>query len=101
MELFSVNTSATVDRSLQSNIPAIYDRSNPYITFGRMLESVGVEDEYIPIFGAIMMGESGGRPAIDTVKSGLDVSQGNEYSIGLCRSILKLMLTKFQKLGYI
>ena len=95
------STPATVDRGLiSSDIPAIYDRSNPYVTFGRMLESVGVEDEYIPLFGAIMMGESGGRPGIDTVKSGLDVNQRNEYSIGLLQVNTKAHADKLRKLGY-
>ena len=95
------NTPATVDRGLiTSDIPAIYDRSNPYVTFGRMLESVNVDDEYIPLFGAIMMGESGGRPTIDTVKSGLDVGQRNEYSIGLLQVNTKAHADKLRKLGY-
>lgn len=95
------STPATVDRGLiSSDIPAIYDRSNPYVTFGRMLESVGVEEEYIPLFGAIMMGESGGRPGIDTVKSGLDVSQRNEYSIGLLQVNTQAHADKLRKLGY-
>lgn len=95
------DTPATVDRGLiDSNIPAIYDRSNPYVTFGRMLESINVPEEFIPIFGAIMMGESGGQPAIDTVKSGLDVSQRNEYSIGLLQVNTKAHADKLRRLGY-
>ena len=95
------STPATVDRALvTSDIPAIYDRSNPYVTFGRMLESVNVDEEYIPLLGAIMMGESGGRPTIDTVKSGLDVGQRNEYSIGLLQVNTKAHADKLRKLGY-
>lgn len=95
------STPATVDRGLiSSNIPSIYDRSDPYVSFGRMLESVGVDDEYIPLFGAIMMGESSGKPGIDTVKSGLDVSQRNEYSIGLLQVNTKAHADKLRQLGY-
>ena len=95
------STPATVDRGLvQSDIPAIYDRSNPYVSFGQMLESVGVEEEFIPIFSAIMMGESGGQAAIDTVQSGLDVGKRNEYSIGLLQVNTQAHMDKLKQLGY-
>lgn len=94
-------TSKTVDRALvESDIPPIYDRSNPYVSFGQMLEQAGVEDKFIPIFTAIMMGESSGRPGIDTAQSGLDPNKLREYSIGLMQINTKAHMDKLNKLGY-
>lgn len=95
------NTPATVDRNLvSSDIPSIYDRSNPYVSFGQMLEQVGVEEKFIPTFAAIMMGESTGRAAIDTAASGLDPLKLNEYSIGLMQINTKAHMDKLDALGY-
>tara|TARA_A100001201_G_scaffold143475_1_gene145275 strand:+ start:2873 stop:5668 length:2796 start_codon:yes stop_codon:yes gene_type:complete len=95
------STPATVDRGLvASGIQPIYDRSNPYVSFGMMLEQAGVEEKYIPIFGAIMMGESSGDPATDTVKSGLDPLKKNEYSVGLLEINTLAHMDKLNKLGY-
>lgn len=95
------STPATINRSLVSaDIPAIYDQSDPYVSFGRMLEAVEIEDSYIPIFLAIMKGESSGQPAIDTVKSGLDPGKKNEYSIGLLQVNTQAHMDKLRKLGY-
>lgn len=94
-------TSKTVDRALvESDIPPIYDRSNPYVSYGQMLEQAGVEDKFIPIFTAIMMGESSGRPGIDTAQSGLDPNKLREYSIGLMQINTKAHMDKLNKLGY-
>ena len=94
-------SSKTVDRALvESNIPPIYDRSNPYVSFGQMLEQAGVEDKFIPVFTAIMMGESSGRPGIDTAQSGLDPNKLREYSIGLMQINTKAHMDKLNKLGY-
>lgn len=95
------STPATVDRGLvSSGIQPIYDQSNPYVSFGIMLEQAGVEEKYIPIFGAIMMGESSGRAFIDTVQSGLDINKIAEYSIGLMQVNTKAHMDKLNKLGY-
>lgn len=95
------STPATVDRGLvSSGIQPIYDRSNPYVSFGMMLEQAGVDEKFIPIFGAIMMGESSGDPTIDTVKSGLDPLKKNEYSVGLLEINTLAHMDKLNKLGY-
>ena len=65
-----------------------------------MLEQVGVEEKFIPTFAAIMMGESSGRPAIDTAASGLDPLKLNEYSIGLMQINTKAHMDKLDALGY-
>lgn len=94
-------TPATIDRGLvSSGIQPIYDQSNPYVSFGMMLEQAGVAEKYIPIFGAIMMGESSGDPTIDTVKSGLDPLKKNEYSVGLLEINTLAHMDKLNKLGY-
>lgn len=95
------STPATVDRGLvSSGIQPIYDQSNPYVSFGSMLEQAGVDEKYIPIFGAIMMAESSGLPSIDTAQSGLDPLKRNEYSIGLLQVNTKAHMDKLNKLGY-
>lgn len=96
------STPATVDRGLvSSNIPAIYDRSNPYVSFGRMIESTGqVRPDIIPTFLAVLAGESGFNPTIDTAQSGLDPYKRNEYSIGLLQVNTKAHMDKLRRLGY-
>ena len=96
------STPATVDRGLiQSDIPSIYDRSNPYVSFGRMIESTGkVRPDLIPTFLAVLAGESGFNPTIDTAQSGLDPLKRNEYSIGLLQVNTKAHMDKLRRLGY-
>ena len=47
-----------------------------------LANQVGFSPKDARIMAAIIMGESGGNTAIDTVKSGLDPNKQNEYSIG-------------------
>ncbi len=96
------NTPATVDRNLiQSNIPALYDRQDPFVSFGRMIESTGkVRPDLIPTFLAIMAGESGLDPTNDTKKSGLDPNAIREFSIGLLQVNTKAHMAKLRRLGY-
>ena len=47
-----------------------------------LANQVGFSPEEARIMAAIIMGESGGNTAIDTVKSGLDPNKQGEYSIG-------------------
>ena len=71
-----------------------------HVSFGTMLEQAGVEEKFIPIFGAIMMAESSGSASIDTALSGLDPLKRNEYSIGLLQVNTKAHMDKLNKLGY-
>ena len=48
-----------------------------------LLVNNGMSPENASILARVGMGESGGRSGIDTVQSGLDPNQSNEYSIGL------------------
>ena len=78
------NTPATVDRGLvQSNIPAIYDRDQPYVSFGRMIEATGrMRPDLIPMFLAIGNEESRFDLTADTSKSGTDPNKVFEWSRG-------------------
>lgn len=49
----------------------------------QLLVNNGMSPDNARVLARVGMGESGGRTGIDTVQSGLDPNQSNEYSIGL------------------
>jgi hypothetical protein len=63
------------------------------------LMSRGLSEKDARIGSAVMMGESGGNPTIDTVQSGLDPDKTNEYSIGLMQINTKAHMDKLTRRG--
>lgn len=59
----------------------------------------GLSDSDAKIGAAIMMGESGGNPIIDTVQSGLDPDKSNEFSVGLMQINTKAHMDKLTRRG--
>ena len=62
-------------------------------------KSRGLSDSDARIGSAIMMGESGGNPGIDTVQSGLDPNKSNEFSIGLMQINTQAHMDKLKRRG--
>ena len=92
---------ANADKALVgSDMPAIYDRSEPIISFYKLLEPYNIRPELMPIFGAVMMGESAGDPKIDTYQSGTDRAMKNEFSIGLLQVNTFAHMDKLNRKGY-
>ena len=81
-------------------MPSIYERSEPIISFYKLLEPYNIRPELMPIFGAVMMGESAGDPKIDTYQSGTDREMKNEYSIGLLQVNTFDHMDKLNRKGY-
>ena len=59
----------------------------------------GMSPEQARIGAAVMMGESKGDSAIDTVKSGLDPNKNNEFSVGLFQINTQAHMDKLTKRG--
>jgi len=89
---------AMVRRGLPAQSQFGLDKGLP--SFMMILESAGFPPQFIPIFAAIMIGESGGDPTEDTVKSKLDEYKINEYSIGLLQINVLAHGEKLKSLGY-
>ena len=65
-----------------------------------LLMNAGMSKDNARILSAVGMGESGGRAGIDTVKSGLDPTKSNEFSIGLWQINAPVHMDKLKKRGY-
>ena len=60
----------------------------------------GLSDQEATTFAAIGMGESRGEVGIDTVKSGLDVNQNNEFSVGVWQVNTQAHMDKLTRRGW-
>ena len=65
-----------------------------------LLMNAGMSKDNARILSAVGKGESGGRAGIDTVKSGLDPTKSNEYSVGLFQINAPFHMDKLKKRGY-
>ena len=85
---------------MQSNIPAIYDRDNPYVSLGRMVESTGrMRPDLIPMFLAIGKAESNFDTTADTSKT-IDPNKQNEWSKGVWQVNWLAHQDKLSKIGF-
>ena len=65
-----------------------------------LLVNAGMPADKARTLAAVGMGESGGNAGIDTVKSGLDPSKSNEFSVGLFQINTQAHMDKLAKRGY-
>lgn len=61
---------------------------------------LGLSDDEATTFAAIGMAESHGRSGIDTVQSGLDTDQSNEFSVGLWQVNTQAHMDKLNRRGW-
>ena len=75
----NVGTSTGLTGTGVSNAPG----AKSYEDLLKLAVSAGFSEQQAKVMAAVALAESGGDPSIDTVKSGLDPSKSNEYSVGL------------------
>ena len=66
----------------------------------QLLVDRGMDRSTARKLAAVGMGESGGRPGIDTVQSGLDPDKNNEFSVGLWQINAQAHGDKLRRRGY-